>query len=79
MGQRKILEFLEKNPDREFRMSYIAGVLDITIGSCSASFKKLREYDEVDFRQGPIPKKGGARPYLYKYKEDGLESAVFQK
>ncbi len=59
MGQHEVLEFLKKHTGW-FTSTEISKALDISIGSVTASLKKLREADMVDFKN-----QGRKNKYIY--------------
>ena len=68
MGQREILKFLEEqykiNPKKEFTSTEVASSLNKSPGSCSLLLKKLRRYNEVEYRKSNSRGRGF---YYYKH------------
>ena len=67
MGQQEVYTFLKLNRYEWFTSRDISGRINISVGSVTVCLKKLRENDEVQFKQ--MGKQRGKRSqYLYKFK-----------
>ena len=70
MGQREILDFLAKNPNKEFTKYQIEDGLGRTRGSLDAVLVTLRKNGEVQYHKGPRFHSGGKLPFYYKHKNN---------
>jgi predicted transcriptional regulator len=69
MGQKEILDFLAKYPNRVFTKAQIEEALGETRGHVCVSLAQLRNSEEVEYFKGPPPPSGGRSAYHYKHKE----------
>jgi hypothetical protein len=72
MGQREVLEFLEKEYEKDnkkyFSKNDICSALQVSTGCCTTSLQMLRKHKEVEFYRAS-PKIGFAA-YFYRHKAD---------
>jgi predicted transcriptional regulator len=67
MGQQEVYNFLKAHRDEWFTSRNISDRINISVGSVTVCLKKLREKNEVQFKQ--MGKQRGKRSqYLYKFK-----------
>ncbi len=68
MGQQEVYNFLKAHPNEWFKSRDISNGINTSVGSVTVCLKKLRENDEVQFKQ--MGKQHGKRTqYLYKFKK----------
>ena len=68
MGQQEVYNFLKVHRNEWFTSRDISNEINTTIGTVTASLKKLRENNEVQYK--PAGKRRGKRTqYLYKFKK----------
>lgn len=69
MSQRDILDFLKKNKKKYWYAHEICLFCASTPANTMRYLTKLREYNEVEYKEIPQEKRVGNSHYMYKYSE----------
>ena len=68
MGQQEVYNFLKEHSNHWFTSREISKGINISVGSVTVSLKRLREKNEVKYKQ-TAKRFGERKQYLYKFKK----------